>query len=409
MENGQRIRFGFATPTCDLPPSLLPRLIVESHQNVTPEARWRTGVVLTVRNCKVLVLADLDQRQVDLQVDGPIGQRRGALEVVLSDLEVVHKLNPEAEPVARVPLPDRPKVHVSYANLLKLEARFGPGHELIPDGADRTYQVRELLEGVRLRQDVIVSASTTAKNEARHDDIEKQVVILIHGIRTWALWQNAIRKALERQGFVVQPTNYGYLDLLRFLLPWQPFSAKIVNAITKQIRHTLRMNEVTSCSIVAHSFGTFVVTRILEEHKDLMFERIIFCGSVVPYRFPFEDYSHRFKHPVVNEVGTRDCWPAIAEAATIGYGSAGTYGFRRPAVKDRWHNGKAHSAFLNAEFCRKYWVPFLQRGLFIENDEDPEATPWWLRVVSMLKLIYIIIAVLLVALLWPRLRSLVPI
>ena len=404
-EDSLRFRYAYKY----LPPSLIPRFIVESHQNLTPEkARWRTGVVLSVRNCQVLVLADLDQRRVDLQVDGPIGQRRAALNVVLNDLEVVHALNPEAEPVASVPLPDRPEVHVSYDNLLKSETRFGPDYEFIPDGAERTYQVRELLEGVRLSQAVIASSRTTARTGERHEDTETHVIILIHGIRTWALWQNSIRRALESQGFIVQPTNYGYFDLPRFLLPWQPFSGKVVDDIKKQIRHTLFMNKVTSCSIIAHSFGTFIFARILQDCTDLDFKRIVFCGSVVRYKFRFEEYSRRFKQPLVNEVGTRDFWPAIAEAVTIGYGSAGTYGFRRPAVRDRWHNGKSHSAFLNQAFCTKYWVPFLHNGEFIDNDEEPEPTPWWLWVVSTLQIKYMI-GIALVAFLWAWLRPLVPI
>jgi internalin A len=66
-----------------LPPSLIPRFIVESYRNLTPEkSRWRTGVVLRVRDCDVLVLADLDQRRVDVQVAGPHALRRAALNVV---------------------------------------------------------------------------------------------------------------------------------------------------------------------------------------------------------------------------------------------------------------------------------------------------------------------------------------
>jgi hypothetical protein len=67
----------------------------------------------------------------------------------LDHLEAVHTLNPEAGPDAVVPLPDRPEVHVSYKHLLMLEQRMGPDHSFFPDGADRPYLVRKLLEGVR--------------------------------------------------------------------------------------------------------------------------------------------------------------------------------------------------------------------------------------------------------------------
>ncbi len=95
--------------------------------------------------------------------------------------------------------------------------------------------------------------------------------------------------------------------------------------------------------------------------------------------------------PIINEVGTRDFWPVIAEAVTFGYGSAGTYGFRRLAVRDRWHNGKAHGDFLSQEFCRKYWVPYLSSGTIVENDEGTERPPWWLWTVSTFQIKYVLL------------------
>jgi hypothetical protein len=124
----------------------------------------------------------------------------------------------------------------------------------------------------------------------------------------------------------------------------------------------------------------------LRDHTDLEFKRIIFCGSVVPHKFRFENYDARFQVPLINEVGTRDFWPVIAEVVTFGYGSAGAYGFRRPAVRDRWHNGKAHSDFLNQEFCGKYWVPFLRNGEIVEDSEKAERAPWWLWIVSIFQI-----------------------
>lgn len=176
---------------------------------------------------------------------------------------------------------------------------------------------------------------------------------------------------------------------MRFLFPWQLFAGGVIKEITRQVRHALAENKGADCSIIAHSFGTFVVARILRDHTDLELDRIIFCGSVVPQKFRFEDYRANFKRPLINEVGTRDFWPVFAEVVTFGYGSAGTYGFRRPAVRDRWHNGKAHSDFLNPEFSRRYWVPFLRDGKIIEDSESAEPPPWWLWAVSTFQVRYL--------------------
>jgi internalin A len=133
-----------------LPPGLLPRFIVQAHQNLAPgKFRWRTGVVLVVIDCDILVTADPDQRRVEVAVKGPVARRRAALNVVLNHLETVHALNPEAEPTALVPLPDRPDVHVRYQHLLRLEELEGSDHSFIPDGANAKYRVGDLLNGVR--------------------------------------------------------------------------------------------------------------------------------------------------------------------------------------------------------------------------------------------------------------------
>jgi hypothetical protein len=45
------------------------------------------------------------------------------------------------------------------------------------------------------------------------------LVVLVHGIRTYASWHREFRPLLERHHFDVELTNYGRFDLVRFLLP----------------------------------------------------------------------------------------------------------------------------------------------------------------------------------------------
>ncbi len=133
-----------------LPPGLIPRFIVESHRNTAENpTRWKTGVVLKAADCPVWVRGDRDKGRIDILVAGPAGRRRAALNVVLNDLEAVHRRNPEIGAEGRVPLPGRPELDVSYAHLLDLEERRGPQYEYEPEGAGRAYRVAELLDGVR--------------------------------------------------------------------------------------------------------------------------------------------------------------------------------------------------------------------------------------------------------------------
>ena len=131
-------------------PVTLPRFIVQAHRNLTHKStRWRTGVLLGAAGWNVLVRRDRDRRRIDIHVTGPAELQRAALNVVLNDLEHVHRLNPKIGAKARVPLPDQPKVSVGYEHLLDMEEKYGPEYELHPEGAERSYAVRELLEGVR--------------------------------------------------------------------------------------------------------------------------------------------------------------------------------------------------------------------------------------------------------------------
>jgi len=291
----------------------------------------------------------------------------------------VHALNPEAEPLAVVPLPDDREADVRYDYLLALEQE--PTPDFRAESNRRRYRVADLLDGVRRDETAAVDGTSSASRSAA--PTQPHTVILIHGIRTMALWQNEIRKTLEGEGFKVEPTNYGRFNLLRFLCPGTFFRWPIVKDITQQVRD-IAARSPAPCSIIAHSFGTFLVAGILQTAPELTFCRIIFCGSVVRHRFRVSDYDHRFEGELINEVGTKDIWPVLAETSTTGYGSAGTYGFRRSGVRDRWHNGKTHSAFLTPDFCEIYWVPYLRDGAIIEDAPEAQPPPlggysclWW--------------------------------
>lgn len=220
----------------------------------------------------------------------------------------------------------------------------------------------------------------------------KSVVVLVHGIRTYAPWVAMVRAQLEGSGIVVQPTNYGRLDAVRFL--WGS-RRKTIDAVWESVRDVVQMYPNAKISFLAHSFGTYIVAALLRREFDFKAHRVIFCGSVVRYRFPFNQFSDRFTPPLVNETSARDPWPVLAECSSWGYGSAGTYGFRVPRVRDRWHRGFGHSQFLTEEFCKKFWVPFFKSGTIVEGDLYDETPPFWIRFISGGWLKYVFLSVIL--------------
>jgi hypothetical protein len=226
----------------------------------------------------------------------------------------------------------------------------------------------------------------TNSHEAIHD-----VVVMVHGIRDFALWQATIGPTLRQAGFAAEPTNYGRFSLVKFLAPVPFFRRWAINEVWEQIRIVKQQYPGARMSFIAHSFGTYVVAHLIKRNFDLGAHRIIFCGSVVSHRFRFQDYQGRFAGSILNEVGTQDIWPAMAQSMTWGYGSAGTYGFRRPLVHDRWHNGAGHGYFLKPDFCKTFWIPYLKSGTIAAADHNPESPRLWVRLASVFKIKYLLL------------------
>jgi hypothetical protein len=198
-------------------------------------------------------------------------------------------------------------------------------------------------------------------------------------------WRSEVRRALEEAGLAVEVFNYGYFEIIRSLLD----AKSAANDIAKEIR-LARDRDDPHCSLIADGFGTFLVAQILKDHSDLKFNRIIFSSSIVSRDFDFERFQARaqFRDPLVNEVSTRNTWPALI-ASTLGYGASGTIGFGGPCVVDRWHNGMTHSQFVDQEFCRKYWVPFLSDGRIVPGDLGRGPIPFWLQLVLRFPIRYV--------------------
>lgn len=212
------------------------------------------------------------------------------------------------------------------------------------------------------------------------------LVILVHGINTRALWMDAIKPALEDEGFLVEGTSYGEYSAVRFLLPFGAgLRRKALERVVTDINSAISVHHPAQISVISHSFGTFLLSRIIAEHFEFKWCRIIFCGSVVREDFPIEQYTTRFEPPLINEIGTGDYWPALAEAAGWGYGSVGSTGFHRPGIESRWHAGYRHSDFLTKEFAQTFWIPFL-KGEKPRRADAAAPLPFWISTITRLPL-----------------------
>lgn len=236
------------------------------------------------------------------------------------------------------------------------------------------------------------------------DKAVKHVLVLVHGIRTRAPWQITLQNAAQSANFRVVLTNYEYYDAIRLLLPVPYFRNAAVNRVWRLVRDTRVRYPKAQLSFLAHSFGSYIVAEILKREFDFKAHRIVFCGSIVKYDFPFDEVAGKFTSPLINEVGSRDPFPALAESVTWGYGSSGTFGFRNPRVTDRWHE-LSHSDFMTPEFFAAFWRPFFEHGVERPADAVPTPPPLWIRFISVFKLRWLLLAGAMLAIAYFALRE----
>ena len=242
------------------------------------------------------------------------------------------------------------------------------------------------------------------------EDRKKILLIVVHGIRTWAEWATTLEDELsDNQDVRVVPIGYGYFDAIQFLCPVY-FRMKAVAVARDKIRNALTNYPGHEVVVIAHSFGSFVLTRAMA-NGDIRPDRIVLCGSVLKQSFNWDALpgapsvdSKTGLPTIVNDCGDLDWWPVLATFATVGFGTAGTSGFKTSRVQDR-HHRLGHSDYLSTakpaawwqrhkknvlkgtderealsgrHFMRRFWVPFVMQGEIIRPDYTAErySAPW---------------------------------
>jgi pimeloyl-ACP methyl ester carboxylesterase len=211
--------------------------------------------------------------------------------------------------------------------------------------------------------------------------IPETVVVFVHGILTAGEWQQRLADQLNREGRVkAYPIGVQPVDLLTFLFPL--FGRRfLTNVVAKKLNDVRDMHPNAEISVVAHSFGTYLITRLLRRAPHIRIRRLLLCGSIVKMYFDWSAIKNCVKAgAVVNDVGTKDVWPVVAFVGTFGYGPSGALGFKHPYVQDRYFP-IGHSDFFEPSHVRDYWVPFLIEGRVVQSEHSTTrgVSAWWAR------------------------------
>jgi hypothetical protein len=202
----------------------------------------------------------------------------------------------------------------------------------------------------------------------------RHIVALVHGINTDAEWQERLAIQIRTEcGLDAYPIGYGNYRPGHFLNPYWDSRKGPIALVTTQLRTLKAQHPDADISVIAHSFGTYIISKILSECADLEIHRLQLCGSVVNEHFRWELVKSRVKQ-VVNDVGTRDIWPILAKQSTWFYGDSGAFGFKNVTLRDR-HFDYAHSDFMSESHFNQYWKPLLVDGQVVDSTWTEKRKP----------------------------------
>lgn len=187
--------------------------------------------------------------------------------------------------------------------------------------------------------------------------LKRHVVVSVRGIRTFGLWQRELGELLHRHEDSIEYICYEtpWFDALSFAIPFA--RARMVRRFREWLSD--HISEDQRVDIVAHSFGTFVVTKALQdlpEESPVRVTNLILCGSVLPHDFRWGELLKKRVSRVINECGMHDLPLVASQFFVFGTGMAGKVGF----------TGGHTSDFQNRYF------PFGHGGFFEKDVEHPE-------------------------------------
>lgn len=193
-----------------------------------------------------------------------------------------------------------------------------------------------------------------------------KLLLTIHGIRTHGKWQSGLNDEIRKysRSFVPAEVKYGFFDILSFSIPW--LRKRKARQAAVQVKQILLDNSDKEISVVAHSFGSLVLSEAFKSTTLITpIKHIILCGSPLPHSFNLSHLADNAEI-TINECGTRDFILVAAKSFLLGLGEAGRVGFRRSNSKsfiNRYFKG-GHSLYFEAHsetqsFAERYWLPVI--------------------------------------------------
>ncbi|TCK61541.1 hypothetical protein OF66_0951 [Seleniivibrio woodruffii] len=193
------------------------------------------------------------------------------------------------------------------------------------------------------------------------------VIVTIHGLMTDAKWNNDLAPLISSKNWIFAPYSYtedNGIDLLR--------NKKKRDKVVDEFREWLfALNGIYKkpISIIAHSFGTYIIAAYISGFKDtppVSLNCLILTGSIITTNFDWNIYRGTHVARVLNEKSPKDeyvKWMPTIDWLTKDalFGTSGVDGFihKSEILLETDNNIFKHNNVIKKDVIEGYWLPYL--------------------------------------------------
>jgi hypothetical protein len=191
-----------------------------------------------------------------------------------------------------------------------------------------------------------------------------KAIITVHGIHSHAEWYSEVAHIASSNGWIVAPFVYGYVgvDVLR-----KPAKRREIVDRFRLHLEDMRSRYECSVSVIAHSFGTYIVASYLYGF-DLCphpLDTLILTGSILNENLDINDLRGKVAR-VINEVAPHDPIIKYAKPAALWsdplLGRSGDLGFVKPSslLQQQTCQVFDHNNVILRDVVSRRWMPWLE-------------------------------------------------
>lgn len=194
------------------------------------------------------------------------------------------------------------------------------------------------------------------------------VISSLHGFKSHGKWQHKLTAFLGTKRLPGYGFDYGY-RLIGCLIPGfknrlvKDFYSAYCSLVKNKDYKIDNKNPSRRPSIVAHSLGSYILCQAMMMHRDIKFDKIILCGSIVDEDFDWHTLFQRNQvHFVRNEFSPKDGvvkWGWILNGAKKGHSGWNGFTYNSNYFEQERLDLFNHSTFFEGAHMEHNWLPFL--------------------------------------------------